>query len=164
MAPTRRALNPTHLLHEVVNRDVQPPRLKSRHPFASEAQTLIHHAQTKKTPAHWTGNEWHQRWQSASSPLKKYIPDTYGTSPGSDLPRHAWVKLNRLRTGVGRFRASMHRWGLVQSPICECGKDEQTAEHIINVCHLHRPPHGAQGLLEVDVPTRDWLLNSKLEI
>ena len=54
---TRRALNPGHLLHEVVNRDVQQPRLKSRHPFTSEAHTLIHQAQTKETSAHWTGNE-----------------------------------------------------------------------------------------------------------
>ena len=62
MALTRRALNPDHLLHEVIMRDIQQPRLKSRHPFALEAQSLLPHAQTKETSAHWIGNKWCQQW------------------------------------------------------------------------------------------------------
>ena len=44
------------------------------------------------------------------------------------LARTAWVKLNHLRIGVGRFGSSMHKWGLACSAKCECGANEQTAE------------------------------------
>ena len=55
------------------------------------------------------------------------------------------VKLNRLRTGVGRFHSSMHKWGLAPSPNCECGA-EQTADRVLTACPIHRAPHGARGL------------------
>ena len=71
----------------------------------------------------------------------------------------AWVKLNRLRTGVGRFHSSMHKWGLAPSPNCECGASEQTADHVLTMCPIHRAPHGARGLTVLDDETRCWLNN-----
>ena len=71
--------------------------------------------------------------------------------------RTSWVKLNRLRTGVGRFHSSMYKWGAAPSPNCECGASEQTADHIISTCPLHRAPKGIQGLLVLDDDTRRWL-------
>ena len=73
------------------------------------------------------------------------------------LPRVAWVRLNRLRTGVGRFHSSMHKWGLAPSPNCECGAFEQTADHVLTACPIHRAPHGARGLTVLDDKTRCWL-------
>ena len=78
---------------------------------------------------------------------------------GMGLPRAAWVKLNRLRTGVGRFHSSMHKWGLAPSPNCECGASEQTADHVLTMCPIHRAPHGARGLTVLDDETRCWLNN-----
>ena len=41
-----------------------------------------------------------------------FTPDT-GTHPsGMTLPRRALVPLNRLRTGIGRFRSCLYKWGL----------------------------------------------------
>ena len=54
------------------------------------------------------------------------------------LPKISWVKLNRLRSGVGRFCLSMHKWGLAPSSNCECGATEQTADHIISQCPTRR--------------------------
>ena len=54
---------------------------------------------------------------------------------GMSLTRTAWVKLNRLRTGVGRFGSSMHKWGLASSAKCECGASEQTEPHYFNMFH-----------------------------
>ena len=85
-----------------------------------------------------------------------YIDDL---SVGMGLPRAAWVKLNRLQTGVGRFHSSMHKWGLVPSPNCECGASEQTADHVLTACPIHRAPHGARGLTVLDDETRCWLNN-----
>jgi len=42
--------------------------------------------------------------------LRTFISDT-GTHPlGMILPRRAWVRLNRLRTGVGRFPSCLYKW------------------------------------------------------
>ena len=72
---------------------------------------------------------------------------------GMGLPRAAWVKLNRLRTGVGRFHSSIHKWGLAPLPNCECGASEQTAGHVLTACPIHRAPHGARGLTVLDDET-----------
>ena len=66
------------------------------------------------------------------------------------LPRAGWVKLNRLRTGVGRFHSSMYKSGLAPSPNCECGASEQTADHVLTACPIHQAPHGARGLTVLD--------------
>ena len=56
------------------------------------------------------------------------------------LPRPAWVRLNRLHTGIGRFLSSMHKWGLAPISICKCGTLDQTAAHVILEYPLHRVP------------------------
>ena len=91
--------------------------------------------------------------------LRKYITSPSRSSPGLDLPRQAWVKLNRLRTGVGRLNADMFRGGLSKSPACDCGAYQQTANHIITECLLYRQPNGLHGLIDVDADaaTREWL-------
>ena len=81
---------------------------------------------------------------------------------GEDLSGKYWTTLNRLRTGVGRYRASMKKWGLADSATCECGEPEQTADHIINSCPLHRPPSEA-GFFEVGPQTRAWLQQTELQ-
>ena len=84
--------------------------------------------------------------------------------PGQHLPRKAWTTLNRLRTGVGRFAASMQRWGLAESAHCECGDPSQTAEHVINCCPKFRPPNGDRGLIDLDNDTLDWLASTELRV
>ena len=78
---------------------------------------------------------------------------------GMGLSRAAWVELNRLRTGVGRFHSFMNKWGLAPSPNCECGAAEQTADHVLIACPIHPAPHGARSLTVLDDETRYWLNN-----
>ena len=78
------------------------------------------------------------------------MPGTGARPVGMRLPRAAWVKLNCLRTGVGRFHSSMHKWGLAPSPNCECGAPEQTADLVLTACPIHWAPHGARGLTVLD--------------
>jgi len=33
------------------------------------------------------------------------------------------------------------------SAACECGAEEQTVDHVVLHCQIHRPPHGAHGLV-----------------
>jgi len=78
------------------------------------------------------------------------------------LPR-AWVQLNRLRTGVGCFRSCLYKWGMASSEACECGTEEQTVDHVVLHCPIHRP-HGLHGLTVLDNETTEWLLNTCPEI
>ena len=71
-------------------------------------------------------------------------------SRGMGLPGFAWVPLNCLRAGVGRFHVSMHKWGLVPTSICECHALDQTAANVILECPLHRGLRGYHGLLVLD--------------
>ena len=80
------------------------------------------------------------------------------------LPRAAWVKLNRLRSGVGRFCSSMYKWGLAPLANCECGASEQIADHIISQCPIHRAPRGMFGLMVLDDETRCWLKSLTVSI
>ena len=70
------------------------------------------------------------------------------------LIRTAWVKLNGLRTGIGRLGSSMHKWGLASSAKCEWSASEQTADHIILTCPTHRAPREIMGLTVLDHETR----------
>ena len=70
---------------------------------------------------------------------------------------------NWLRTGVGHYRSSMKKWGLVDCTACECGEPAQTADLIINSCPLHGPLSEA-GLFEVGPLTRAWLQQAELTI
>jgi len=87
--------------------------------------------------------------------LRTFIPDIGTHSPGMALLRTAWVRLNRLRIGVGRFRSCLHKWGMASSAACECGAEEQIVDPVVLQC----PIHGLHGLTVLDDETIDWLLN-----
>ena len=88
-----------------------------------------------------------------------FVPETGARPVGMGLPQVAWVKLNCLWTGVGRFHSSMHKWGLAPSLNCKCGTSEQIADHVLTACPIHRAPHGAQVLTVLDHETQCWLNN-----
>ena len=104
------------------------------------------------------------RWASTTTRLHKFIPTPSNSGQGVGLSRRAWTRLNRLRTGVGRFGANMLRWGLSTNDSCECGAEE-TADHITSGrCPIYRPPEGINGLIVLDDETRAWLENNALDI
>ena len=89
--------------------------------------------------AQWADHQWNQEWADTPTRLRTSIPNTGTQTPGMTLPRRAWVRLNRLRTGFGRFRSCMYKWGMASSLACECGA-EQTVDHVVPHCPVHRPP------------------------
>ena len=98
----------------------------------------------------WTNHKWKTEYCENASRLRAFVPGTGARPVGMGLPRAAWVNLNRLRTSIGRFYLSMYKWGLAPSPNCECGASEQTADHVLTACPIHRAPHGARGLTVLD--------------
>ena len=145
----RGSLDPDHILHGLLSgsSDTCQVRLRSRRPFVPAARNLLDNlARLGIRASEWTNLKWKTEYcEGASRPV------------GMGLPRAAWVKLKRLRTGVGRFHSSMHKWGLAPSPNCECGAYEQTADHVLTACHIPPAPHGARGLTVLDDETRCWL-------
>ena len=147
-----------HILHDTTKKEVPPCRLKFRKPYNKEAKEMLSVIHEDRSKDAWIAATWKQEWEaSGHTRVHRHVSDPGEGVKGEDLSRKHWTTLNRLRTGVGRYRASMKKWGLADSAACECVEPEQTAEHIINSCPLHRPPSEA-GLFEVGPLVRAWLL------
>ena len=99
---------------------------------------------------------WKKEWASKEVPNKHLVSDPNQQVPGTDLPRREWSTINRFRTGHGPCLASLHRWGSSPSPLCACG-EEQTMEHIIEVCPLQRLRGGLVTLHTADQEATAWL-------
>ena len=117
-------------------------------------------------PCHlqWADHQWNAEWTDNPTRLPIFIPNTSTHPPRMTLLRRAWVRLNRLRTGVGRFYSCLYKRGMAPTAACECGTEEQTIDHVVLQCPIHRPPHGLYGLTVLDDETTEWLLNICPEI
>ena len=136
-----------HLLHDVIENSTHRKRLKSRRPLTHHAQQLVSSVPPQETVKHWTHARWAESWASTTTRLHQFMPTPSNSGQGVGLSRRAWTRLNRLRTGVGRFGANMLRWGLSTSDCCDCGA-EQTTYHITSGrCPTHHPPEGIHGLI-----------------
>ena len=61
----------------------------------------------------WIAETWKQEWQtSGPTRIHRQVSDPREGVKGEDLSRKHWSTLNRLRTGVVRYKASMQTWGL----------------------------------------------------
>ena len=140
--------------------DTRQVRLRSRLPFVAGARNHLDNlARLGIRASEWTNHKWKTEYCENPSRLRGFMPETGARPVGMGLPRAAWVKLNCLRTGVGRFHLSMHKWGIAPSPNFECGASEQTADHVLTACLIHWAPHGARGRMVLNDETRFWLSN-----
>ena len=159
----RRSLDPDHILYGLLSgsSDNRQVRLRSRRPFVPAARNPLDNlARLGIRAFEWTNHKWNPEYCENASRLRAFVPRTGARPVRMGLSRPPWIKLNRLRAGVGRFHSSMHKWGLAPSPNCECGASEQTADHVLTACPIHRALHGARGLTVLDNKTRCWLNNT----
>ena len=63
------------------------------------------------------------------------------------------VLLSRLRTGHCHLNQYLHRFNIIETPECECGREKETVEHYLLNCELYdeerdvlRRRVGAQGM------------------
>ena len=142
----RGSLDPDHILHGLLSgsSDNRQVRLRSRYPFVPGARNLLDNlARLGIHASEWTNYKWKTEYCENAPRLCAFVPKTSARPVGMGLPQAAWVKLNRLRTGVGRFHSSMHKWGLAPSLNCKCGTSEQTTGHVLTACPIHQTPYGA---------------------
>lgn len=97
-------------------------RLKSRHPIWDLEFP------TKSIP-----EVWKNRWKDSRVQNFTLIADSLMRVPGFNLPRHMWTALNRARTNQGRCKSLLYKWGIINSPLCSCGA-EQNIQHSIEEC------------------------------
>ena len=156
----RVSLDPDHILYGLLSgsSDIRQVRLRSRRPFVPGARNLLNNlARLGIRASEWINHKWNAKYCKNASRLRAFVPRAGARPVGMGLPRAAWVKLNRLRTSVGQFHSSIHKWGLAPSPNCECGASEQTADHVLTACPIHQAPRGARDLTVLNDETRCWL-------
>ena len=105
--------NPLHPLFE------QQPvgkRLKSRHSFLHSVEPL------DTSPHNQRMTLWSNHLQITPHKLSLSPKESLATGSSETWP--TWLSLNRLRTGYGRCRVLMQRWGLGdEQTACECGQE-----------------------------------------
>ena len=152
--------DPDYVLHRqlVRQQDAHLGRLISRRPFVPAAWKLLGSlSKLVIRVKQWAKHKWNADYLESTSRVRAFISRVSSRQLGMSLPRTSWVRLNRLRTGIGRFHSSMYKWGLAPSPNCECGATEQTADHVISSCLIYHVPRGTRGLQVLDDATRCWL-------
>ena len=150
------SLDPNHISYGLLSgsSDTRQVKLRFRRPFVPASRNLLDNlARLGIRAFKWTNYKWKTEYCENASRFRTFVPETGARPVGMGLLRAAWVKLNRLRTGVGRFHLFMHKWGLAPSPNCKCGASEQTADHVLTACPIHRAPQRARGLTVLDDKT-----------
>ena len=105
-----------HILHDTTKKEVPPCRLKSRKPYNKEAQEMLSVIPDDRSKDTWIAATWKQEWETCGpTRVHRHISDPGEGVKGDYLSRKHWTTLNRLRTGVDRYRASMKKWGLADS-------------------------------------------------
>ena len=154
----RGSLDSDHILYGLLSgsSDTHQVRLRSRRPFVPAARNLLDNL------ARLGIRTLNGQITNGKRSTVKMLPGSVLLCPGLVPGLLGWAypePQHRLWTGVGRFHSSMDKWDLAPSPNCECGAFEQTADHVLTACLIHRAPHGARGLTVLDDETRCWLNN-----
>jgi len=114
--------------HPLYSHIPPPTRLRSRKSF-----TTVERLPDGITPRHYRMYKW--REMENLGPEHPTIPVPKEKLPkGTNLGRKEWCTLNRARSGVGKTRDNLTKWGLATSTTCDCGFPIQDMDHILFNC------------------------------
>ena len=76
---------------------------------------------------------WEEQRIAKQHLAKLSIPTSEQIAPGHKSEWKLWKSLNRLRTGMGRSKTNLSKWGYADTAYtaCECGTSEQTMQHLL---------------------------------
>ena len=147
-------------------------RLTSRKPYQRAAQTLVAisgegcpaSAYHRKTLADiFVLDSWKRSWRESCA-WREYLPTPNLDPLKGTRSRTAWSRFNRLISGRTRLAADMHRYGIVESPVCDCGAPLQTPEHIIETCPRRFLEGGLPKLASLDDDVIVWLCGLNVDV
>ncbi|CAB1437707.1 unnamed protein product, partial [Pleuronectes platessa] len=133
-------------LHDTTETAAPLSRLKYRHPYNKAAQELLRSTTEDLSKDGWLAAAWKQEWERVGQPKStttSWIQE--GWTQETFFHAGMGLLLNRLRTGRS-VKSSMKKWAW-QTALHASVVPEQTVEHIMTTCPLHRPPSEA-GLFD----------------
>ena len=136
-----------------------PTRLKSRRPPLLNSLSL--------NPNNFNINDkWLEEWnENAPTEWKPIKSDNKHEYPsGFDLPRKLWCTINRIRTNHGKCNDAFYKWGMIDSPICNCNTGPQTIRHIAFDCPLRSYLGDRKDFFNVSEDVLNWMKNLDIEI
>ena len=130
-------------------------RLVSRRPFYKTQQTGFNAA-----------DSWRAAWSGELPVGGGVVEDPTRPLPGfSDGTRTQWLTRNRLLTRHGRTLECLHRWGTVESPLCNrCGEAPQTTDHIVLHCPHTAIDGGYYALYCFGEEFRSWMMQTDVRV
>ena len=117
--------------HQLFHHQPAASRLKSRKSFMRTVTPLDSSASSSRLQL------WKDSLTDVPSSVKMGLEVAESLPAGSGEDWLCWRAINRLRTGVGRAKTTMRRWGYLddaQSVDCDCG-EPQTMAHLLS-CRL----------------------------
>ena len=114
--------------HPVFNQTPAANRLKSRKSFLSSVDPLATSAASTRVAL------WEERISTHPTATSMALKPQEELPPGADTKWTEWKCLNRLRTGVGRSKVSLQKWGYLDTAedvICDCRTAPQTMQHLL---------------------------------
>ena len=100
-------------------------RLKSRKSFLTSVEP--------NGGAHHREASWKERLASQPTHMSTHMKANEELPPGADSSWSEWRCLNRLRSGVGRCKVTLKKWGysVDADTTCQCGSEPRTMEHLL---------------------------------
>ena len=115
---------------------VQGKSLQSIHPFVPKARRLLSElSKTSIRAAQWIDFKWNAKYLK-SIRAWRLCPKEQHQATWHKFARTCFVRLKRLRTGVGRFQSPMYKWEVALTSICEWSTLDQIRVHVILECRL----------------------------
>lgn len=147
--------NPELPIHTDITSAPINQRLKSRKPFWIFYRN---HTNIEDFKSRW--KSW---WNVSTVKNSALIHDPTIEVRGFNLPRKIWLRLNRIRTGHGCCAEQLNKWGLTDSPLCECG-EVQTMLHLTRDCSIHSFKGSLEEINDVSDDAINWLTNLAIDI
>lgn len=148
--------SPQNLPIQDILSNIPNTRLKSRNP--------IWENENVKTQDRFNISEkWMHSWRSAASNHDTII-DPVKPLSGFNLPRKEWSKLNRIRTGCTKCRHMLYKWGLADSPSCDCGAPDQTIKHVMEECPLRKYNGPIKDIMEATPSALEWIRHLDIDL